>query len=295
VQAGDFRPMSSGEILNVALKIYRRRFGVMARLVAIFVIPVEIIAGLLRAITVRESTTAGGTTHLSGSAGGAFFGSIAASLLLGLAIQLASAASLKAVSDAYLGHPSDWRESFSFVWQRLAQVVVVGLMVLVLSSIGLLLVLPGVYLWIIWLVAMPALLIEGQTGFAALRRSRELVAGRWWATFGTYVLAYVFALIVNLVIGTIIGAAFSSASGRAAQGVAIAIGDVASAVVTTPFVAAVVALLYFDLRHRREGFGSAGLAAGVGIDPSRTPQQGSTPWLGTPEPPYPEAGRDPWR
>ena len=49
----DLRPMTVGEIVSTAVQIYWTRFGVLLRLVAIFILPVEIVY----AIVVNESST----------------------------------------------------------------------------------------------------------------------------------------------------------------------------------------------------------------------------------------------
>src|SRR5437016_4321072 len=43
---------------------------------------------------------------------------------------------------------------------------------------------PGVFLWVSWLVATPALMVEGERGTHALRRSFALVRGRRWPILG---------------------------------------------------------------------------------------------------------------
>ena len=57
-----------------------------------------------------------------------------------------------------------------------------------ISVLGLvLLIVPGVYLYVCFAVAMPVLLTEGLKGRHALGRSRRLVKGRFWRTFGVVV------------------------------------------------------------------------------------------------------------
>ncbi len=60
-----------------------------------------------------------------------------------------------------------------------------------------LLVLPGIYLYVSFAVAVPVLLVEGAGPWRALGRSRRLVQGRWWGTFGVALVGYLLVTIVT--------------------------------------------------------------------------------------------------
>jgi hypothetical protein len=111
-------------------------------------------------------------------------------------------------------------------------------------------------------LAAPAYVLEGISVTTALRRSRNLVTGRFWPVLGILVLT---GIIVTVVAG-IVGIPFGVVAG--AIGVAVgepnpyaplpllitSIGTVVGATLTTPFQAGVTGLLYIDQRMRREGF-----------------------------------------
>jgi hypothetical protein len=60
---------------------------------------------------------------------------------------------------------------------------------------------------------------------------------------------------------------------------------VVTALLTTPFMAAVVVLIYYDLRVRKEGLNLDTLARGIAIDPSHIDRS----LFDRPEdPPYPD-------
>ena len=61
----------------------------------------------------------------------------------------------------------------------------------------LLLVIPGIWLFVMYAVAVPALLLERVGPVQSLKRSYRLVKGRWWATFGTLLVSTVLAGIVG--------------------------------------------------------------------------------------------------
>ena len=118
--------------------------------------------------------------------------------------------------------------------------------------------------------AAPALLLENLGIVAAMRRSWRLVRGSWWRVLGVLLLTTIIASIANgllqtpfSIIGAVIAAAVApgDASGSTAAitpavvitSVSGNIGTVIASTVTAPFSAAVTALLYIDLRIRREG------------------------------------------
>lgn len=71
--------------------------------------------------------------------------------------------------------------------------LIVGLIVLAGTV---LLILPGIYLAICYAFAAWVYVLEGKKGMDALRESKSLVSGRWWAVFGRFVL---FGIIIWLV------------------------------------------------------------------------------------------------
>lgn len=268
----ELRPLSVGEILSTALRIYGMRFGLLVRLVA-FILPVEVLYAIASSSAASDQQDRV-ASFLSG-------------VLLVVTGQLAAAACLKAVSDTYLGAPTSWRSSVEFVARRLGSVIAVSILTAVLVGIGLvLLVVPGLYLDVVFLVATPALLIEGLRPFQALGRSRQLVTGAWWRTFGAYLLAAIFvgvvALIPTLLLVHSTGVGAHTTAGRSVLSAVIAS---VTSLLTTPFMASVVVLLYYDLRVRKEGLDVAGLARGVGIEHDLVDR---SRYAEPEEPPYPD-------
>jgi len=118
----------------------------------------------------------------------------------------------------------------------------------------------AVWLATSWALAAVALLLEGRGVFSSLRRSARLVRGTWWRVLGvlllTFLLAYIAAgvLVVPaaLISGVVSFAVDTGAGNALAAFVALVLSTVAS-ILVQPFVSAVVALLYTDLRIRQEG------------------------------------------
>ncbi|GAB7193692.1 hypothetical protein NUM3379_44020 [Kineococcus sp. NUM-3379] len=143
--------------------------------------------------------------------------------------------------------------------------VAAGVAVLLLSSLAALVV--GVWLYVRWSLAAPVLLLEGAGVLTALRRSAELVRGSFWRVLGIVLLTLVivmavvtalsvpFSLLSGL-IGTVVlvsGDPVPSLGVLLLQQAVAGLGTIATGAVAYPFSASVTALLYIDLRMRREG------------------------------------------
>jgi hypothetical protein len=194
---------------------------------------------------------------------------IVASLLAAVATQVATAASLKAVSGAYMGERPDWRSSLRFALSHLGSLLWLGLLSSVLLTLGLLACLvPGVYLYGAWAVVVPVLLLEDVRGRRALGRSRSLVRDRWWPTFAAILLGAILVLVVQAAFGLLLGLiAFAGGDNGVVQLVASATLGTVSGVLATPFSASLVTVVYFDLRVRKEGLDLELLARRVGMEP----------------------------
>ncbi len=141
--------------------------------------------------------------------------------------------------------------------------------------LGLLLCLaPGIYLWVAWTVAAPVLLLEDVRGWKAMKRSRQLVKGRFWPTFAVVLLVAILTGIVQAMFVGILAGVVSVSGNEVALAIADAIGQTASGVLTTPLSAAVLTVLYFDLRVRKEGFDLELLVAPHGRRPGHGGQPG---------------------
>jgi len=295
LEAVELRPLGIGEVLDVAIKIWRRNFATLVKSVVVVVAPVQVLSVLtlssLSANTPQPGEPGGAPVDFGGDFWASVAGFLAVIALGVLAAELATAASLKAVSEAYLGTTPEWRTSLRFAVSKLRSLIWLAISTNVLLLLGLAgCIVPGVYFWGAWRVATPALLLEDLRGRKARRRSRELVRGRWWPTFVTVVLAVILNQIVAGAISSpVIALAFSNQGDSIAGIIVRAITGTASSAITTPFIAAVVIVLYFDLRVRKEGFDLELLAQGVGV----APPEHAFPHTPIPPPPPPASPDEP--
>jgi hypothetical protein len=110
-----------------------------------------------------------------------------------------------------------------------------------------LLVIPGIWLLIRWLFTPQAVVLDGRRGTGALARSAELVNGAWWRVFGIWIFTVIVAAVPTAVI-TVPAEAWA----KSADTEAISLGgQMLASLLTTPFQALLLTLLYFDLLARR--------------------------------------------
>jgi hypothetical protein len=274
------RPLGVGEILDAGIKVYLKNARTLMGLTAVVVVPFQILSALILLSTVSSgSEVPHGTLDLSTGSGtsnhAASLGANAILSVTGLIIGLlTTAACVKAVSDIYLDQPTDIRSSLRFALRRLGSLVwleIIFGVLLTLATIAL--IIPGIWLWVGWSVATPALLIDGARGSKALGRSRRLVRGRWWPTAGLLLVAAVMVAVVGGAIeGALVG--ISLAGGGESLVLTVVVVSLAAAissVLVRPFHSAVTTVLYYDLRVRHEGYDVQLLAEQLGIEPAALP------------------------
>lgn len=307
------RPLRVGEVLDVALKIYRDRFGTLVRTVAVVVIPVAVLVTLVE-ISMPDSAVAPPddvfapfdpqTEPLApnaepfgqidgGEVAAGLAGLLVTTLLRWLATTLATAACFAIVSGAYLDRETDWRGSLRFATSRFRPLLwlytVYGVL-LVLAFLAL--VVPGIYLFVAWAVAVPVLLFEDVRGRKALRRSRQLLQGRWWPTAALLVLVAILTGVVQVgITGALIGV-FALGGGEVVDIVAGGLAEAVGNMLTIPFAAAATTVLYFDALVRKEAFDLAQLAEGMGVE--APPDHPSEPPAGPPPATSPEGQAPPF-
>jgi hypothetical protein len=286
------RPLRVGEILDASIKVYLKNARVLIRLAAMVVVPIQVLSAVILLSTVSAGnevpsslpTFKLGTSSTSRGLHTASLGaSVITAILGGVASLLVTAACVKTVSDTFLDLPTGIGESLRSALSRVRSLIwMYVLYVVCLAFAFVALLIPGIWLYAAWSVATPALLIERKHAAEALKRSAHLVRGRWWPTAGV--------LLVSTLITSVVGGAFSAVligfllSGSHTVAVTVIVSSAASAVaaiLTRPFQATVVTILYYDLRVRREGYDVELLAEQLGIEQTSLPPSALMPSTGT--------------
>ena len=107
------------------------------------------------------------------------------------------------------------------------------------------------------LLVTPALMLEGKGFWATVRRAWRLTRGSFWRLFGIWLLVSVIMGVLEQIIAAPFAIGASFASGGEITSVAslaiTSVGEIIALTLATTYLSAVVALLYIDVRMRREG------------------------------------------
>jgi hypothetical protein len=280
VSTTELRPLGVGEILDVAIKAYTRNARTLITIGAIVGVPFELLSGVIQLSTVSSADQVSGSLMTSTNMTGTDFSrartaGFVVTILIGFVVTLLlTAATVKAVSDAYLGEVPSVGDSLRFALRRIRSLAWLYLLLAVgLTIAAIALLIPAVWLYVAWSVATPVLLLEDVRGTAGLRRSFRLVRGRWWPTAGVLMMAFLLVGVAEFVVAgvlAVIPLAVDSSSVLLAV-LASTISSAVAAAVVQPLQGAITTILYFDLRVRKEGFDLSLLARRLGLPEPAAP------------------------
>jgi len=188
---------------------------------------------------------------LTGSGAGlfAYLAVVIGTTLTLLAFALVQAATACALVEIDAGREIDAAKAYRLALRRVRPLLrAVGIFVLVwvaLTTTGFLLPV-AIWLAVRWSLLAPAVELEELTGLGALRRSGELVRGRWLRVASLVGLGG----LVALAAGPLIGALLIFVSNSSLAILNLVAGVVYA--IALPFVALVTAYVYFDARTRLE-------------------------------------------
>jgi len=107
-----------------------------------------------------------------------------------------------------------------------------------------LLIVPGLMLYVMWMVGLPACVVERLGSWTSLRRSQQLTKGHRWKLFGLALL-----LLIPALGGLLIGLGLAAVAGP----IVALIGRWIWGAIVAALAAVVVAVAYHDLRVLKEG------------------------------------------
>jgi hypothetical protein len=232
------QPRDLGALLRDSLSVYLRHFGTFLALGALVVVPSELIVGGIGLEQLSSDYDATpGFAEMAIPAAVAYL--VVAPLITAICIH-----ALRSVAGG--GSPGA-REAIVNGFESFTPIFFAVLLAALGIALGLILIVPGIYLFVRWFFVPQAVVLEGARDAGALRASGRLVTGAWWRTFGMVVLVNALALLAVVVLGAPF-AALADATDRAIWALA---GQIVAAMVTQPFAALFSTLLYYDLRERK--------------------------------------------
>jgi len=277
----DLRPMEFGEILDGALQLFRRHFGLFLKLsLAVMWLPLAFSiyfrARFFGLGAVNPQITAG---LLQSEIVPLLLLALVWAVLYGAGMLMLTAGSIRVISDSYLGREPEFGDSLHFGFSKMVPLFLVaigkGLLILLIyilcaavaaltaaaGGMAILLVvlevIAGVWLVIYvscgYMVTTPVVVLETlASNFDAFGRSWALTKGMRGRLFGLVVVAYLIAGFLPSLVLSAVGAIIGQLAPPAlfAWTVIAAVAPV----VLTPIVPCVLTLAYYDLRVRHEGF-----------------------------------------
>jgi hypothetical protein len=295
------RPLGAGEIIDGAIATLRRHWRAVVGITFAIALVTQAIAVVVEGLFIDDSridefdNKSNPSVHdLLRAFRDVYAGLGLTILVTALGVLVASAILTVVVSRAVLGRGvtagEAWRDARPRLFQLmgLALLLTVGYVAVVAvgalpggliavagaKTLGASLAVLGmtaglvvaVRLWILFVLAPPALMLERQSIVGALKRSAKLVRGSWWRVLGVQLLSIVLVYIVSaliqmpfaLIASAVTDHDFSSFVGSSSENpswtylVLAGIGGVVAATITLPVSSGVTTLLYMDQRIRRE-------------------------------------------
>jgi hypothetical protein len=235
VVAYEIRAMSFAEILDLGLRLLRDHFTLLVGPALVVYVPLAWVAA-----RVSGEAAARPADLMSEVLLALAFAGVAL-----LATPLLVAAITHAIGESYLGRPTGVGESVRVGLSLILPLVGTWLLAsLAILGGTLLLVIPGLYLMLAFLLVAPVMVLERVFGTRALGRSRDLMRGHNLRGFGI------------LFVGSLL-ASFLGWGVEAGLGWIPVLGPVSAGVVQAAsfaYTSCLSVLLYFDIRCRKEAF-----------------------------------------
>jgi hypothetical protein len=272
IDVAHLRPLSMGEILDRALRLYRRNFAPFVGLAALIQIPVTLLAlipqGALWAGAVSDLNES-----LSPELGLVFAGVSFVVVLLALGwSQVGAAAFIRMTTDTYLDQPTGVFEAIRKIghswWSLIGALLwfllftLLAVIIMIIPCVGWALAVPGLGMavfagTVVIQFVGPVVVLERLGGRKALRRAWDLARQRFWWLFGFFLLVSIFTSLITqgpvLFISTLIaGASAEFINPLLATIIQLVISGLLG-IFFLPIPSACLLLAYFDTRIRQEG------------------------------------------
>lgn len=235
----DLRPLSVGEVLDVAFQLYRRLFTSLIVIQAVC-------TGLPFLLSVYIESS-GGVLQRP-------FLYMCTMLLSSILTALASVACVLVISEHYLGRTLRPTEALARAQRYIWPVFLLSIMVWFAISVGLvLLVIPGIILMCGLALATQTLVLESnRSPSAAMSRSWELTKGYRLRMFALLITAIVIVVVPLFGFGAL-GGMFAAEDAAGVPLTFTVLGGLLQ-IVIYPLIYCILTVAYYDLRVRKEAF-----------------------------------------
>ncbi len=238
-------------------RVFERSFSTIAHN-PLVVLGLAFVIGAIPGLLIAYLLVSFGLATPQPDVSGGLLAGLATAMLLSMVVSLAIAAVVQgALTRATVAESEGQRASFgeclSIGLRFFLPLIGVGIIVGIGVVLGLiLLIVPGVILGMMWSVAGPAVVVERQGVFAALRRSAELTKGARWKILGLALVVVVAYWLLSTILG-FIGLASDSTSLAGAFSVSNLLGSVIVGTLFNAVMGTLQPALYIELRRWKEG------------------------------------------
>jgi len=287
------RPMSTGELMDRTLVLYRRNFKLFVGIASLG--PATYLVFQLLTVS-STSVRAGSADRVNPfSAASLGFGVLAGFLIMLAGMAMAHAATVKAVAAVHLGLPIKIVEAYKALKGRIGRVLgvffcmgllamlaalVAGLFIVVvsitLSALGitstsrspagttfamlvgfasvLIVGLSAMIVWVRYALAIACCVVEDVGVVTSLKRSASLSKGSRFRVFIIYIVFVILAAVAGAALGGLAGAAGALIPNIPARLILVYIAGFIAGALTGPLATIGIALVYYDERVRKEAF-----------------------------------------
>lgn len=186
-----------GDLIKSSWELYKKHAKNLA-LLALIVLAPSILSSLLMIIISDQNVIA--TT------------SILLSLVSIVTSIWGSAATIIYIKETPKDINEPLKKAWGFFWSYLWLAILVG----IVTIIGyILLIIPGIILTVFYTFAMYVLICENIHGWAAAKKSMDLVKNYWWANFGRLIVMFIVIYLPMMIITGIVTAIYPPATNLA--------------------------------------------------------------------------------
>jgi hypothetical protein len=229
-----------GSIFRHAFKIYFGHFGTLFLMYVLPGLPAMVIQqeaqksgnAILRILTLLLALIVGGFTY---------------------------AATTIAVSDVCIGNAPSIKRSYDKILGNTMRLLVTSIIQILAVTVAFLLVIPGLVLLVWFILVGPVVMLEGKSGVAALKRSKQLGDGSHWRNLGYLLLSSLIFLVFLLPFVGVIAVGVVFLPDLINTWIFLAAIDVVY-LLPIPFIFILFVLVYYDRRVRKEGYDAKALA-----------------------------------
>jgi hypothetical protein len=250
----DLRPLQLGELLDRVISLYRNHFWLFIGIVAL---PQG--TTMVSALAFGSAAAVFGAPKGSGAGLGLAFAGVAVfSVLYIVGYAASQAATVYAVSDIYLGHPTNWRSAYSRVAPKIGRMIWLFILTgLCIAGGFIFLIVPGIMMTCRTWLGIPAALLEDLRAMPALKRSFSLSEGHGGRIFVVLLLMVLLGITAQSVFQypfQIMAGMLKGKAGEAMWGMLATFGTVVATILVSPLSQIASAVMYYDLRVRKEAF-----------------------------------------